>query len=65
MGAAIATSPPRIGLYGGTFDPVHNAHLALARLARDHLVLDELRLVPTGSPWHKVSRVLTPAAHRV
>jgi nicotinate-nucleotide adenylyltransferase len=55
----------RIGLYGGTFDPVHNAHLALAKLARDHLRLDELRLVPSGVPWQKQSRVLTPAADRL
>jgi nicotinate-nucleotide adenylyltransferase len=53
----------RIGLFGGTFDPVHNAHVALARLALAELRLDELRWIPTGQPWQK-SRTVTPAAHR-
>ena len=54
----------RIGLYGGTFDPFHNAHLALARLARDHLALDELRLLPAGAPWQKAGRVVATPAQR-
>jgi nicotinate-nucleotide adenylyltransferase len=53
----------RVGLFGGTFDPVHNAHVALARLAVAELRLDELRWIPTGQPWQK-ARVITPAAHR-
>ncbi len=43
----------RVGLLGGTFDPVHAAHLALARAALAHLALDELRFVPTGRSWQK------------
>lgn len=43
----------RIGLLGGTFDPVHAAHLALARAALGHLALDELRFMPTGRSWQK------------
>ncbi len=43
----------RIGLYGGSFDPVHNAHLALAQLALAHLDLDQLRWIPAGRAWQK------------
>jgi nicotinate-nucleotide adenylyltransferase len=53
----------RIGLFGGSFDPPHNAHLALARTARDELPLDEVRWVVAGQPWQK-DRRMTPAAHR-
>ena len=53
----------RIGIFGGSFDPVHNAHVALARLALAELRLDELVWVPAGQPWQK-QRVVTPAVHR-
>ncbi|MBK0393312.1 nicotinate (nicotinamide) nucleotide adenylyltransferase [Ramlibacter algicola] len=54
----------RIGIFGGSFDPPHLAHVALARAAVDQLGLDELRILPTGQAWHK-SRELTAAAHRL
>ena len=54
----------RIGLLGGSFDPVHNAHAALACVAMDSLALDELRWVPAGQPWQK-SRPITDSAHRL
>ena len=54
----------RIGLFGGAFDPPHNAHAALARAAVDQLGLDVLHVVPTGDAWHK-SRPLSPAIHRL
>ena len=54
----------RIGLFGGTFDPVHNAHVALACIAVDTLGLDELRWVPVGEPWQKMRRITSPA-HRM
>jgi nicotinate-nucleotide adenylyltransferase len=53
----------RIGLFGGSFDPVHQAHLALGRQALAELQLDELRWVPVGHAWQK-ARQLTPAAQR-
>jgi nicotinate-nucleotide adenylyltransferase len=60
-----ATRPARIGLLGGSFDPPHRAHLALAQVAMQALALDELRWLPAGAPWQKVGRRLTPAEHRV
>jgi nicotinate-nucleotide adenylyltransferase len=53
----------RLGLFGGTFDPPHNAHLALARAALDEFVLDELHWIPAGQPWQK-ARQITAAEHR-
>jgi len=53
----------RVGLFGGSFDPVHNAHVALAKVALDQLHLDEVRWIPAGQPWQK-TRVLTSGADR-
>ena len=55
----------KVGVLGGTFDPVHNAHLAIADEARLHLELDEIVFVPAGQPWMKSDRVITAAEHRV
>jgi nicotinate-nucleotide adenylyltransferase len=55
--------PRRVGVFGGTFDPPHNAHLALARSAVEALQLDELRWIPAGQPWQK-ARPITSATHR-
>jgi nicotinate-nucleotide adenylyltransferase len=53
----------RLGLFGGTFDPPHNAHLALARAALDEFALDALHWIPAGQPWQK-ARQITAAVHR-
>jgi len=63
-GDAVGVSGVRkIGLFGGSFDPVHHAHLALGRQALADLPLDELRWVPVGHAWQK-ARPLTPATQR-
>ncbi len=54
----------RVGVFGGAFDPPHNAHIALARAALAQLSLTELRIFPTGEAWHK-ARVLSPSADRL
>ena len=59
----LAAAPRRIGIFGGSFDPVHDAHLALARAALETLRLDELLWVPARQPWQK-ARGLAPAADR-
>ena len=55
----------RLGLFGGTFDPPHLGHLALAEHARDRLRLDEVRFIPAGQPPHKRGMPMTPAAGRL
>ena len=55
---------PRIGVFGGAFDPPHNAHVALAEAALAQLDLTELHVIPTGQAWHK-SRTLTPKEDRL
>ena len=59
-----AGAPARIGLLGGSFDPPHLAHLALARTALQALHLDELWWLPAGQPWQKVGRALADGTHR-
>jgi nicotinate-nucleotide adenylyltransferase len=59
-----ASRPARIGLLGGSFDPPHLAHLALARTALQTLQLDELWWLPAGQPWQKAGRALQAGAHR-
>ncbi len=46
---------PRWGLFGGTFDPVHLGHLALAQTAMTQLQLDQVRWLPVGRPWQKLA----------
>ena len=54
----------RIGVMGGTFDPVHNGHLVAASEVATSFGLDEVVFVPTGRPWQKVERAISSAEDR-
>jgi len=54
----------RLGLLGGSFNPVHNGHLAIARQTREALGLDQILFVPTSLPPHKPNGSLAPAQDR-
>lgn len=55
----------RVGVLGGTFDPIHWGHLRAAEVAREALALDEVLFVPAASPPHKVEPRVTEAEHRL
>ena len=55
----------RVGVLGGTFDPVHLAHLIIGEEARSQLELDRVLFMPAGQPWLKAGQVLSPAADRL
>jgi nicotinate-nucleotide adenylyltransferase len=55
----------RIGLYGGSFDPVHQGHLIAAECCREQARLDKVLFLPAAVPPHKQDRPLAEAAHRV
>ncbi|WP_275408284.1 nicotinate-nucleotide adenylyltransferase [Planosporangium flavigriseum] len=54
----------RIGIMGGTFDPIHNGHLVAASEVADLFALDEVVFVPTGEPWQKGEEAVSPAEDR-
>jgi nicotinate-nucleotide adenylyltransferase len=54
----------KIGVMGGTFDPIHNGHLVAASEVADLFGLDEVLFVPTGQPWQKVEREVSQAEDR-
>lgn len=58
-------SGERIGLLGGTFDPIHLGHLIVAEEARTRLSLDRLLFVPSRQPWRKAGREIAPEADRL
>ena len=71
MGTLSAANTPlrfelheRVGALGGTFDPIHRAHLHLADAAAAALQLDRMLLIPAGDPWMKRDREITDARHR-
>jgi nicotinate-nucleotide adenylyltransferase len=57
--------PKKIGLYGGTFDPIHHAHLILAREAMEKLGLEQIIFIPAAISPHKLEQEPTPAPVRV
>lgn len=59
------SSPPKIGLYGGSFDPIHNGHLILARDAMERLELDQVVFLPARISPHKLDRPPAPPEARV
>ncbi|MGA8618431.1 MAG: nicotinate-nucleotide adenylyltransferase [Candidatus Sulfotelmatobacter sp.] len=54
----------KIGLFGGTFDPIHRGHMALARAARERCSLSRILFVPANVPPHKQRQPLSPFVHR-
>src|SRR5918911_5683299 len=54
----------RVGIMGGTFDPVHHGHLVAASEVADRFDLDEVVFVPTGQPWQKDDRKVASAEDR-
>jgi len=55
----------RLAIFGGTFDPIHNAHLNIARMAAEHFRLDRVLFVPAGRPPHKAAATHAPFADRM
>ncbi len=60
----MSSSRPRLGVMGGTFDPIHHGHLVAASEVQSQFDLDEVIFVPTGQPWQKGDRQVSPAEDR-
>jgi nicotinate-nucleotide adenylyltransferase len=60
----VSTTSVRLGVMGGTFDPVHHGHLVAASEVQSKFGLDEVIFVPTGQPWQKSERAVSPPEHR-
>ncbi len=63
--AAAAACQPRLGIFGGTFDPIHIGHLLLAQEAASYMHLNRVYFVPAGQPPHKPGQPITPIRHRL
>lgn len=55
----------KLGMLGGTFDPVHVGHLILGEIAREQCALDRIVFVPTGYSWRKADREISPGPQRL
>ena len=55
----------RLGIFGGTFDPIHHGHLIVAEVLKEELQLSRVLFLPAGQPPHKTGRPITPIAHRL
>ena len=64
MGMAAVERVRRIGVMGGTFDPIHHGHLVAASEVQAYFDLDEVIFVPTGQPWQKSDRKVSPPEDR-
>ncbi|WP_049575792.1 nicotinate-nucleotide adenylyltransferase [Streptomyces sp. SBT349] len=64
MADRIGAAKRRLGVMGGTFDPVHHGHLVAASEVAARFDLDEVVFVPTGQPWQKGHRTVSPAEDR-
>jgi len=60
-----AVVPGSLGIFGGTFDPVHLAHLAVAQESAESLGLERVVFIPAGEPPHKPRQAITSGAHRL
>ncbi len=58
------SGPLRLGLFGGSFNPIHNGHLSIARQSQETLQLDRVLFIPTSDPPHKLHQNLAPAKDR-
>ncbi len=70
LGADVSDGPARVvpgslGVFGGTFDPIHLAHLAVAEEAAESLGLERVVFIPAGQPPHKRGQAITPGEHRL
>src|SRR5207247_9825349 len=54
----------RVAAFGGTFDPVHNGHIAVVRAIVGNFHLDQLLIIPANRPPHKTSTAIADASHR-
>ena len=55
----------KVGILGGTFDPIHNAHIEIAKTALNQFNLDKVMIMPTPNPPHKDKNTITSNFHRI